>query len=365
MKLLPRLLWPLVFSLLLIPLTVLAQVTISALEGALGPAIWNSRNPELNTTCGENISQFGLLTEIRKGFGVAVSVEQNQAILCWIFPNPTSRGLVNRGAELQSVRTVRCEDPTKCFYIASDAWLYDHEIRSLKTLIKAQLPSGSPAKKYPNVSEFSSSGSGFFISRSGYFVTNYHVIEGAESIEVEDALRRRHNAVVFRADAKNDLAILKIDGSPPGVLSIARSNGVRRGLKVYAFGFPRPGIQGLELKVTDGIVSSLSGLMDDPRTFQVTNPIQPGNSGGALIAESGQVIGIVVATLKLSPARGASETVAQNVNYAIKSNYLIEMLESIGSIKIPVDTGIMFKPHPSAIQNGEKASGRVVVSGFR
>ena len=184
-----------------------------------------------------------------------------------------------------------------------------------------------------------SSGSGFFITSDGIVVTNYHVIEGGGSIQVIDSKGTRRDAQVLRVDRANDIALLSTQASSVDFLALAVSTTARRGEKVYALGFPQTSIQGLEAKLTDGIISSLSGIRDDPTTFQITNPIQPGNSGGPLFLEDGRVVGIVVATLNAARVLEITGSLPQNVNYAVKSNYLLELISSIGGLRVPPVSG--------------------------
>lgn len=169
----------------------------------------------------------------------------------------------------------------------------------------------------PNI-RLEATGTGFFITKDGYMISNHHVVANASAIQVL-IKGRVFEANLVKTDPANDLALLKVqvatDVTP---LPIGSSRSVRLGDPVITVGFPRPGIQGQEPKLTKGDISSLSGIRDTPHEFQISNPIQPGNSGGALVDQSGNVVGVVVATL-----RGG-----QNVNYAIKSAYLKAMLEN-------------------------------------
>ncbi|MBU3629447.1 trypsin-like peptidase domain-containing protein [Polynucleobacter sp. AP-Reno-20A-A9] len=121
----------------------------------------------------------------------------------------------------------------------------------------------------------------------------------------------------------------------------------------FALGYPDITTQGFESKLTDGIVSSLSGIRDQPTNFQITNPIQHGNSGGPLFLESGEVVGVIVSML----------TKAQNVNYAIKSNYYIELLNSIDQsiIKDSLNKKINKKP-TEAIADVDKSTESLPIS---
>jgi S1-C subfamily serine protease len=126
-----------------------------------------------------------------------------------------------------------------------------------------------------------------------------------------------------RDDAEDDLAILKLKQPMPGVLAIRASSNVRLGESVATLGYPQISVQGVEPKFGRGEISSLSGLLDDPRHFQISVPVQPGNSGGPLVDLSGQVIGVIVARL-----RGG-----QIVNYAVKSNQLLKLMEAIPELR--------------------------------
>ena len=171
-------------------------------------------------------------------------------------------------------------------------------------------------------------GSGFFISTDGYFVTNFHVISEADSIKVYDVKGKSFPAIVVKVDITNDLAILKAKGKFQA-LAIEKSSYVKRGTAVVAIGFPHVTVQGFEPKVTDGLINSLAGANDDPRYFQISAPVQSGNSGGPLMNMQGNVIGIVSAKLGATEVFKETGDLTQNVNYAIKSNPLLALAETM------------------------------------
>lgn len=183
----------------------------------------------------------------------------------------------------------------------------------------------------PNSPEYST-GSGFFVTPDGYFVTNYHVIAGAETIALVDVNSKWHTATVVRVDKANDIAVLKADGKFKAI-PVVTSRTAKRGQPVITVGYPHADIQGLEPKVTGGIINSLTGLNNDARMFQISVPLQSGNSGGPLVTMDGNVIGVVA--MKLSAMVVLKETgdLPQNVNYAIKSNYLTEVLIGIPGVE--------------------------------
>jgi S1-C subfamily serine protease len=171
------------------------------------------------------------------------------------------------------------------------------------------------------------SGTGFFITADGYLISNNHVVKGAAKIRLVTSAGTI-DAKVVQVDAANDLALLKAVGrfAP---LPIAASRTVKLGGTVATVGFPDIGLQGFAPKLAKGEIASLSGVADDPRYFQISVPVQPGNSGGALVDAHGNVVGIVAAKLDASAALAATGALPENVNYAVKSSLLLSFLESV------------------------------------
>lgn len=178
-----------------------------------------------------------------------------------------------------------------------------------------------------NDNAFGASGSGFVLSSSGVLATNSHVIDNANKIEVtfqKDNVQIKYNAQVLLKDDINDVALLKIDDDfftefENVPYSFIENSDI--GEKVFTIGFPLNDILGSNYKVTNGIISSQSGISDDVRFMQITVPIQAGNSGGPLFNENGNIIGIT--TAKLNEAAVGSSV--ENVNYAIKLAYLLNL----------------------------------------
>lgn len=162
------------------------------------------------------------------------------------------------------------------------------------------------------------SGTGFLVSALGHIITNYHVSESGHALHVMLG-QRRVRAELIKVDRLNDLALLQIKGrfTP---LSIGNSKKVLLGATVHAIGFPQYQLQGRKPKYNQGSISSTSGLQDDDRHFQISIPVQPGNSGGPVFDDLGNVIGVVVSKLKGS----------ENVNYAIKSELVLKLMAKAG-----------------------------------
>ena len=203
--------------------------------------------------------------------------------------------------------------------------------------------------------EWAGNGSGIIISKSGYIVTNYHVIEDTEEIEVEfiiDGEVRKFNAEVVQSDKVNDLAIIKIfDMNFDGLDNLpynfkTRSSDV--GTKVYAYGYPMAlSLMGKEIKITDGIISSKSGFDGNITTYQITAPIQGGNSGGPLFDNKGNFLGINSSAL--------SKEIADNVGYTIKSSYVLNLIDVLPkSIDLPSSTKLQSLPLTEQIKEISK-----------
>jgi TPR repeat protein/S1-C subfamily serine protease len=174
------------------------------------------------------------------------------------------------------------------------------------------------------------SGTGFFITDDGYLISNYHVVKEAVKVRLLTGAGFI-DAKVVKVDAANDLALLKAAGRF-AALPVAASRGVKLGGTVATVGFPDTGLQGFSPKLAKGEIASLAGSQDDARYFQISVPVQPGNSGGALVDARGNVVGIVAATLDARAALEATGSLPQNVNYAVKSSFLLGFLESVPDV---------------------------------
>ncbi len=202
-------------------------------------------------------------------------------------------------------------------------------------------------------------GSGFVISKDGYFLTCAHVIEGGREIKVRIG-DKTHPAKVVRADSRNDVALLKLEGSDFLPLFLSQSI-PDMGDKVFTVGFPNPEIQGASAKYTDGAISALSGILDDIRTMQVTVPIQGGNSGGALADAAGNIVGLVVAQLNAVTVFEYTGAIPQNVNFAVKINYAFPLIQAVPGLSSRLLQQAKAGASASPVKAVEAATGLVVV----
>jgi len=222
-------------------------------------------------------------------------------------------------------------------------------VRQSLDTTKAATPGAEGGKVGQNSSdnEFSGwkgNGSGFFIDPSGYIVTNNHVVENATEVEVDaiqDGQRVFFKAKVISTDKTNDLAVLKITDDKFKAYTTLPYNFKTEtsdvAESIFALGFPEANRLGVEVKFTDGKISSKTGFKGKPEWYQISVPVQPGNSGGPLFDYNGNIIGIVNAKIE-----GVAES---NVAYAIKSSYLKTFLETLpAKLNLPSSTSLAPKP---------------------
>lgn len=205
--------------------------------------------------------------------------------------------------------------------------------RTAKSRVKTKF-----IKKYPTASMYADAvrkqveeaiptewtGTGFALN-NGYLVTNYHVIENAKSISIQGIkgdFDPKYSATIIATDKYNDLALLQIsDKKFNGFGSIpynVKTSVSEVGEDVFVLGYPLTSTMGDEIKLTTGVISSKTGFQGDVSLYQISAPIQPGNSGGPLFDNKGNLIGIV----------NAKHKGAENVGYAIKTSYLRNLIES-------------------------------------
>jgi hypothetical protein len=173
-------------------------------------------------------------------------------------------------------------------------------------------------------------GTGFFITEGGYLLTNNHVVDGASRITIK-INGKELPAKVVKSDKLSDLAVLKVAGKF-SALPIVSSRNVGLGDEVFTIGFPQIAIQGVSHKLTKGSINGLTGIKDDPSWFQISVPIQPGNSGGPLVDEYGNVVGIVVARLDALKLLKETGRIPQNVNYAVKGALAMAFLKALPTV---------------------------------
>lgn len=192
----------------------------------------------------------------------------------------------------------------------------------------AKTPGNSAASKSNDDAATGGTGTGFFVSNTGHILTNAHVVRRCSKVDVKRPGDIPARAVIVARDKVNDLALLKtnLQGQAPP----AFRTGAKIGEAVAAYGFPLSGLLATSGNFTTGNISATAGLLDDTRMLQVSSPVQPGNSGGPLLDEAGNVVGVVVSKLNAIALASVTKDVAQNVNFAIKASLAVSFLEANG-----------------------------------
>ncbi|HEX3774903.1 MAG TPA: trypsin-like peptidase domain-containing protein [Polyangiaceae bacterium] len=180
-------------------------------------------------------------------------------------------------------------------------------------------------------------GTGFVVRADGWVATNFHVVRGASEISVVFANHKEFPVVeIMNANRTHDLVILRIDATALPVLAVGDSDAVRPGDAVLAIGHPL----GLEDTVSNGLVSAVRHVHDNLDVLQVSAPIAPGSSGGPLLNDRGEVIGVATAFL----------TGGQNLNFGLPSKYVKEMVENPHPISMSLFSAAMVALQNQAVQ---------------
>jgi len=169
-------------------------------------------------------------------------------------------------------------------------------------------------------------GTGFAISRDGHILTANHIVANCDNVRVRFAKGEWRTARLLKQSSIFDAALLKVATSNAPHLSLCDPGFSKQGQRVFTIGYPAPGILGREAKYTEGVISSTTGLADEASLLQVTVPLQPGNSGGALVTLDGCVVGIITSSVAVAAFLDSTGTLPQNVNWAINADYVRDFL---------------------------------------
>jgi S1-C subfamily serine protease len=190
-----------------------------------------------------------------------------------------------------------------------------------------------------------STGTGFLVCNN-VIATNAHVVNNTtKGIKIRKDESFVSDATILVLDANNDLALLKLADSKSissahTIKEFVDANSIEVGQSIFTLGFPRSDVLGRGVKMTDGRVSGLFGIGDDPSSFQISVPLQPGNSGGPIIDLQGRLVGVAVAKL----------IGGENVNFGVKTEYLASLIRSQ---KFPASANCI-KPATATNSNEEK-----------
>ncbi|MFC3559162.1 trypsin-like peptidase domain-containing protein [Pedobacter jamesrossensis] len=189
-------------------------------------------------------------------------------------------------------------------------------VKTQNNLIRKISTNNIPSSKQSNPGNFG--GTGFAVSTNGYIATNLHVINGADSVFIQNSAGESFKVKIVLKDPEFDIAILKIDDKNFKNLAALpytiKRNSTGVGENVYTWGYPKD-----DAVLGEGYVSSKSGFIGDTTQYQVAIPLNPGNSGGPLLDNNGNLVGII----------SGKETSAEGASFAIKSKYILEAMRAI------------------------------------
>lgn len=167
------------------------------------------------------------------------------------------------------------------------------------------------------------SGSGVIVTHE-HVITNAHVVAGCESFQISGPSGSGSGRLIA-VDPHHDLALLHVHGLNGHPIAIRPAGELHLGEVIMAAGYPLRDVLGDDLKVTSGNISGLKGNEGDVTAFQFTAPIGSGSSGGGVLDQNGNLVGIVTASLSHERMRTIG-AVSENMNFAVKSSLVIEML---------------------------------------
>ena len=183
---------------------------------------------------------------------------------------------------------------------------------------------------------------------AGYAVTNHHVVDGKKVVKLVNRAGHEITADVIASDKENDIAFLQVNNPaelPPALPLTMGTPSL--GTSVFTIGFPRIDIMGKSPKLSQGIISGVNGLRDDPTSYQISVPIQPGNSGGPLLNMNGEVVGMITAMLGSVTGDDGEAQPIPNINYALKIDVIKQFLSQVPRPSPDIDE---LTPSPSGLE---------------
>lgn len=191
----------------------------------------------------------------------------------------------------------------------------------------AAIPPLRQSKPDPSVS----SGTAFMVGDKGQLLTNAHVVKDCKAIAAEQpGVAGLARVTVLAQDRANDLALIQVSPPFPNWSAPKFRQHIRLGEDVFVFGYPLTGIVASSGNFTRGSITALAGIGDDTGKLQLTAPVQPGNSGGPVLDQTGAVVGVVVAKLDALSLVKATGSFPEQINFAIKASAAASFLESNG-----------------------------------
>jgi S1-C subfamily serine protease len=255
-----------------------------------------------------------------------------------------------------SIQTVNKKQKENYSNIEEENKKLAREISRLKkqNQSKSEQVAKTPSPKKSPPPKSGTTGSGFFVSKLGHIITNEHIVRQCGSVTVGDNAEKQVTALVLGKDQSNDLALLRISSTqqssaetlslisklgaqklglklvPLASGGLMRSDDIELGESVLVAGYPYGELYSNTIKVTGGMVSAVKGMGDDSGQFQMDAAVQPGNSGGPIYDENGNIVGVVISQLNKLKVAKAIGSLPENVNFGIKASTVRQFLTSAG-----------------------------------
>ncbi len=191
---------------------------------------------------------------------------------------------------------------------------------------------GAASKRVKNYAPANIEGTGFALNNKGYLITSYHMVKNADSVFVTNSMLERVAVNLVASEPALDIAIYKIDNIE-AIKNIAfpfsfKNNTSEIGDKIFTLGYPRR-----DVVYGEGALSSMTGFNNDTTMYQISIPVNPGNSGGPLMDEQGNVIGVI---------RGKQSS-AEGTGFAIKSSFIKEVIDNLENDSLKKELSLVTK----------------------
>ena len=207
----------------------------------------------------------------------------------------------------------------------------------------------------PPEKKLAGTGTGFFISPDT-LVTNDHVVAGCSELKLRKNGGDTSGVRLVATSVSDDLAVLRAPAPGKSFLKLRVGAPIKPAEPVLVFGYPLAQALSSAGNTTLGNVTALSGLRDDSRYIQISAAVQPGNSGGPAIDESGRLMGVVVSKLNAMAIARATGDIPQNVNFAIKVSTLVNFLEAHNVRYEPAEAAAAELPVTQRAERAEASS---------
>jgi S1-C subfamily serine protease len=232
---------------------------------------------------------------------------------------------------------------------------YADDLRTQLQNVATAPPEAAPKEEH--VRKFTRSGTAFVVRPDGLLVTAFHVVQDADAIVVACPGKEPVPAGIESSSATTDLVLLRTRAvMTPDYLSFSDPRVISVGAKVFTVGYPAPELLGKDAKFSEGVISSLSGPGGDASFLQTTVAAHGGNSGGPLVNEHGEVVGVVIATASAPGFLKITGNLPQNINWAVKGAYASSLFDAPPKLRTASDRN-------AAIQRTVKATCLVITEG--